>query len=160
MSLEANAQLIKESVLGEELTLEECKQLSDIIKHKELSAEEVLFEAGSKDGNLYILIDGKLDIYKDSGTTAKAIHIATVKKGAMIGELSFLDGEAHSMRLSARKSASVLYLSKDDFEAKLLDNPKLIYNVMRSIMRYSHKLQHKITGDNIEMQRMMQNGYM
>lgn len=160
MSLEANAKLIKESVLGESLTFEECEQLLDIIKHKELSAAEVLFEAGSKDGNLYIVVDGKFDIFKESGGTGKAIHIATVTKGAMIGELSFLDDEAHSMSLIARKSAQVLYLSKTDFEAKLLENPKLVYDVMRSIMRYSHKLQNKITGDNVDMQKMMQNGYM
>jgi CRP-like cAMP-binding protein len=160
MSTVANSQLIQESVLGEDLSAKQCEQLSDIVKHKELEADEVLFEPGTKDGNLYILIDGKLDIFRDTGGTSKSIHIATVKKGNMIGELSFIDDEAHSMRLIARKKSSVIYLSKDDFEAKLNEQPRLVYDVMRSIMRYSHRLQHKIMEDSLEMQKMMHNGYM
>ena len=160
MAETANTQLIYESILGEELSMEECGILSEIVKHKELSKEEVLFDAGTKDGMLYILIKGKLDIFKETGGTGGTVHIATVNKGSMIGELSFIDDEAHSMKLVSRKKASVLFLSKEDFEAKLESHPKVVYNIMRSIMRYSHRLQQKMMQENVELRRMMQNSYM
>lgn len=78
----------------------------------------------------------------------------------MIGELSFIDDEALSMCLITRKKSSVIYLSKDDFEAKLNEQLRLVYDVMRSIMHYSHRLQLKIMEDNLEMQKIMHNGYM
>ncbi len=160
MDLKVNIQLIQESVIGEDLSSEHCELLSKIVKRIELNAGEVLFKAGILDKNLYVLTKGKLDIFKGVGGTDKNIHIATVKKGSIIGELSFIDGLPHSMQLVANKAATLLVLSKDDFEAKLESHPKLVYNVMRSIMRYSHNLQQKMMQENIALRRMVQNSYM
>ncbi len=160
MAKQANTQLIFESILGEDLTLEECEVLSNIVKHKELAKEEVLFEPDTKDGMLYILIAGKLDILKELGGVDGSIHVATANKGSIIGELSFLDDEPHSMCVKSRKEASILMLSKTDFESKINTHPNVVYHVMRSIMRYSHKIQHKMSQENTELRRMSQNSYM
>jgi len=154
-----DAKVISESLLGTDLTIEECDVLSKIVVAQKLNAKETLFEPGTKDGNLYLLVEGKLDIFKDTASN-KTIHITTLKQGAMIGELSFIDDESHSMRLVARKDSSVLTLSKTDFESLLSEHPNVVYNVMRSILRYSHKLQRKMLQENLEMQRMVQNEYM
>lgn len=160
MANQANTKLIFDSILGEDLTIEECEVLSDIVKHKELAKEETLFEPGTKDGMLYILIAGKLDILKDLGGVDGSIHVATAKEGSIIGELSFIDDEPHSMRVMSRKESSVLFLSREDFETKINSHPQVVYNVMRSIMRYSHQIQHKMSQENVELRRMSQNSYM
>lgn len=148
--------LIAESFLGADLTPADCETLCQIVEKKELSKGEILFEPDTIDNNLYILVEGKLEILKVAGSN-KTIHVNTIKKGAMIGELSFVDGMAHTMRLQAANDATVLILHHDDFETLGTQNPALMFNVMKSILRFSHQLQRKMLNDNLEMMRMIQN---
>ncbi|NCN42993.1 MAG: cyclic nucleotide-binding domain-containing protein [Piscirickettsiaceae bacterium CG_4_9_14_3_um_filter_43_564] len=147
---------ISESVLGTDLTPEDCETLCQIVEKKVLQKGEVLFEPDTVDGNLYILVEGKLEILKVAGPN-KTIHINTIKKGSLIGELSFVDGIAHTMRLQAANEATVLILHHDDFETLGTQNPALMFNVMKSILRFSHQLQRKMLYENLEMMRMIQN---
>jgi len=147
---------ISESVLGTDLTPEDCETLCQIVEKKVLQKGEVLFEPDTVDGNLYILVEGKLEILKVTGPN-KTIHINTIKKGSLIGELSFVDGIAHTMRLQAANEATVLILHHDDFETLGTQNPALMFNVMKSILRFSHQLQRKMLYENLEMMRMIQN---
>ncbi len=75
----AETQLIAESVLGADLTQADCEALSEIVKQRVLSKGEILFEPETLDGNLYILVDGKLEIQKVI-SPEKTIHINTLKK--------------------------------------------------------------------------------
>lgn len=159
MAKAAETQLIAQSVLGSDLMEADCEILSEIVNQMDLGKGEILFEPDTIDGNLYILVEGKLDIIKVIGPN-KSIGINVIKEGSIIGELSFIDGIAHTMRLQARNEAKVLYVQRDDFEKLTESHPKVAFNVMRSILRYSHKLQRKMLQENIQMQRMVQNEYM
>ncbi len=159
MPCKATAKLITESILGTDLNFEECEILSNIVKYRNLEAKEILFEPDTVDGNLYILLEGKLDIVKVL-SPKKTLSINTIKQGKVIGELSFIDGDAHTMRVQSRKNSKVMYLSKDDFEELLDKHPKVVFNVMRSILRFSHQLQRKMLKENLEMQRLIRNEYM
>lgn len=159
MAKPAEAKLIADSLLGTDLSLEECEILSEIVKYRSLELDEVLFEPDTLDGNLYLLAEGKLEILKVVNNN-NTVSINILKEGSMIGELSFLDGAAHTMRIKARKPSKVLCLSRNDFEALLETHPKVVFNVMRSILRFSHKLQRKMLQESIDMQRMVKNEYM
>lgn len=154
----ADAQLIEQSVLGADLSREDCEVLSNAVKHQKLEADEILFEPDTVDGCLYILINGKLDIIKATGPNT-GININALKPGAIIGELSFIDGVAHTMRLKARITSEVLKIQRDDFEKLADENNRVVFNVMKSILRYSHTLQRKMLNENLEMQRMVSNEY-
>lgn len=154
----ADVQLIAQSVLGSDLVQEDCEILSGIVKHKKLAKDEILFDAGTVDASLYILINGKLDILKAIGPD-KELSINSLKPGSVIGELSFIDGDAHTMRLKARVDSEVLVLHHDDFKALADTNNSVVFNVMKSILRYSHSLQRKMLQENLEMQRMVLNEY-
>ncbi|BBP43512.1 Crp/Fnr family transcriptional regulator [Thiosulfativibrio zosterae] len=159
MAKQAEAKLISESVLGTDLSIAECEILSEIVKYRSLELDDVLFEPDTVDGNLYLLIEGKLEIIKVLGPN-NSVSINVLKEGAMIGELSFIDGNAHTMRIKARKSSKVLVLSREDFEGLLDAHPKVVFNVMRSILRFSHQLQRRMLQENMDMQRMVKNEYM
>ncbi|MEA3404281.1 MAG: cyclic nucleotide-binding domain-containing protein, partial [Pseudomonadota bacterium] len=88
-----------------------------------------------------------------------ALSTSIDKAGSMTGELSFIDGHAHSMRLIAKKDCEVLMLQRDKFEAMVETQSRLTFHVMRSILRYSHKLQRKMNNKYLEMHRMVQNQY-
>ena len=54
------------------------------MKEKNLVKGEILFDEGSADETLYILISGKLEVLKMAGSE-NSITIDTVKQGAMPG---------------------------------------------------------------------------
>ncbi|MBN2865492.1 MAG: cyclic nucleotide-binding domain-containing protein [Thiotrichales bacterium] len=153
-----NSKKIAGSLLGQDLTSEECDVLATIVKIRQLQPAEVLFEAGSKDDILYLLITGKLEVLNvfPGGNT---ISIDVLQEGSMTGELTFVDGVAHTMRVIAKKDSEVLMLHRDEFESLVENHPLLTYHVMRSILRYSHTLQRKINSKYLEMYRMVQNQY-
>jgi len=133
--------------------------MPDNTKTQRLQPNEILFEPNTIDGNLYLLIEGKLDILKVLGPKTE-ICLNTIKSGAMIGELSFIDGHEHTMRLKSRKTSKILQISREDFENLLEQHPRVVFNVLRSILRFSHKLQRKMVTENLELQRMVKNEYM
>ncbi len=152
------AKTISETILGQDVTMEECEILSQAVTQRSLEKGEILFDQGTRDETLYLLISGKLEVVKVlSGETT--IHIDTLKEGSMIGELSFIDGRDHTMRLVAKRDSEVLALHKDAFEALVEEKPMLTYHVMRSILRYTHIMQRKINAKYLEMHRMVQNQY-
>lgn len=154
----ADAQLISESVLGQDLTKEECERLSEIIKHKSISAGEILFDSGDRDGCLYILVEGKLELTKDMGM-GKDMNIATLKPGTMLGEMSFIDGKPHSLKAKALKDSETLVLERTEFESFVQEQPMLTYHIMRAIIRYVHTIQRQQSEQLMDMHRMVQNEY-
>lgn len=152
------AKKIANSVLGQDVTAQECEILAQAVEIRKLAKGEVLFEEGSKDDMLYLLISGKLEVLKMIiGETSVSIEV--LKEGAMIGELSFLDGVPHSLRVVAKQDSEVLMLHRDKFEVLVESHPLVTFHVMRSILRYSHSLQRKMTAKYLEMHRMIQNQY-
>lgn len=154
----SNAKKIADSLLGDKLTPEECEILSTIVKNRQLKADEVLFDVDSTDDTLYILVTGKLEVLKVM-PGKNTLSMDVLLEGTMTGELAFIIGEPHSMRLVARLDSEVLTLHRDDFESLIETNPRLIYNVMRAILRHSHTVQRKINRKYVEMHRMIQNQY-
>jgi len=154
----SNSTKIASSLLGQDLTSEECDVLATIVKSRQLQSAETLFDVGTQDDILYLLITGKLEVLNvfPGGNT---ISIDVLQEGAMTGELTFIDGAAHTMRVIAKKESEVLMLQREAFESLVESHPKLTYQVMRSILRYSHTLQRKINGKYLEMYRMVQNQY-
>lgn len=152
------AKIIAETILGQDLTSEECEVLAKAVIHRTVQKGEILFDEGSTDETLYILVSGKLEVLKMIGSNT-SISIDTLKQGSMSGELSFIDGHAHTMRLIAKMECNVLMLEKHTFEGLVETNPLLTYHVMRSILRYSHTLQRKMNDKYLEMHRLVQNQY-
>lgn len=152
-------QIIAQSVLGADLTEQECQALAQITTQRNLIKDEVLFSEGSLDDQLYVLVSGKIDVIKSAGTKEETI-MATLKPGALAGELSFIDGEAHSMTLKSRNDSHVIVLHRGDFEKLIDSQPLAVYHVMRAILRSSHKLQRELNARFMEMNRFVTNQYM
>jgi len=153
-----NTKKIADSLLGQDLSDADCKILSNIVKSRQLENGEILFDEGSQDDMLYLLITGKLEVLKVL-PGENTISIDVIKAGSMTGELTFIDGVAHTMRVIAKKDSEVLMLHREEFEALVESHPMLTFHVMRSILRYSHTLQRKINMKYLEMHRMVQNQY-
>lgn len=151
--------LIADSVLGADLSAEECEVLAKICSLRTLSDQDILFSPGDTTGQLFVIASGRIEVIKNKGSKDETI-MATLKPGALAGELSFIDGEPHSLTLRSRRDSQVVILHRDDFEKLIDTHPSIVYNVMRAILRASHKLQRELNARFMEMNRFVTNQYM
>lgn len=150
---------LSQSVLGTDLSETECQALLEISKKRSLKKDEILFKEGDSDDQLYVVISGKIDVIKNLGAKDETI-MAALTAGSLAGELSFIDGEPHSMTLRSRKDSLVIILNRSAFESLITTQPHAVYNVMRAIIRASHKLQRDLNTRFMEMNRFVTNQYM
>ena len=69
----------------------------------------------------------------------------------MIGQLGFIDGVEHSAGVRALNNCEVFTLHRNDLEALLLEDPDLVYKVMRAIVRTVHTILRRMNIQYVEM---------
>jgi CRP/FNR family cyclic AMP-dependent transcriptional regulator len=84
-------------------------------------AGERLFEQGSIGDGLYLVVRGKLKVTSYSVAGREAL-LGIEGQGAVIGEISMLDGGPRSASITAIEDSEVLALSRVDMLAYLSDN--------------------------------------
>ena len=138
------------SRLGTEFTDQEAMRLAALMDMQELQANEFLISEGMADDSLHVVLEGHLEVVKRTAGDSIA-SIAIIREGDLAGELSFLDGDVHTVGLRAIGNCRVISLKKENFEKIVVDDPKLAYKVMRAIARSSHRVIHQMNHNFIEL---------
>jgi CRP/FNR family cyclic AMP-dependent transcriptional regulator len=81
-----------------------------------LTSGEILFRAGASDDGCYRVEEGLLKVTIVSGSGAERI-LTFLGPGAIVGELSIIDGQPRSATVVAVRDAKVSFLSRANFEA-------------------------------------------
>lgn len=106
--------------------------ICSISKHMEaFSATQgtVIFDEGSEDNTMAIVITGKIDIIKrESGS--KVNIIASILPSQSFGEMSLIDGEARSARAVAASDVELLLLTKEKLLSLREENASLAFNLL------------------------------
>ncbi len=144
------ARLITHSSLGAELSDNEVGVLGALMVERELADGEFLFEDGTNDDSLHVILMGKLEVVKRTGSDETA-SLAVLRDGELAGELSFIDGAPHTVGLRALCETHVLSLSRESFEAIVDSNPQLVYKVMRAVARSAHRIVHRMNTEFVEL---------
>jgi len=144
------ANLILNSSLGAELSHEEAGELSALMNMLALKDGDFLISEGTQDDSLHVLLEGKLEVIKDTAADGTA-SLAILRDGDLAGELSFLDGATHTVGLRALCDCHVLSLKREDFEKIVDKHPQTVYKVMRAVARSAHRIVHQMNHDFIEM---------
>jgi CRP/FNR family transcriptional regulator, cyclic AMP receptor protein len=99
-------------------------------KRVQLAAGEILFRAGASDDGCYRVEDGLLKVTMVSGSGAERI-LAFLGQGAIVGELSVIDGLPRSATVVAVRNAVLGRLSRAEFEAFAENHPALYKSLVR-----------------------------
>jgi CRP/FNR family cyclic AMP-dependent transcriptional regulator len=150
MSESAILEGLADSRLAVELNQAQRRTLASIMTLRDLRQGEVLVAEGSVDDHLYVVASGALGIVKAAGTENE-LTLSTARPGGVVGELSFLDGATRYASLVALSDSRVLGLSRDDLESLLERDPKVVYHVMRAIVRVVHDLQRRLSMQTAEL---------
>jgi CRP-like cAMP-binding protein len=97
-----------------------------------LSADEVLFLSSDPGDGCYRVEDGLLKVTMVSRTGNERI-LAFLGAGAIVGELSVIDGRPRSASVVAVRAATLSFLSRAAFEAFAQKNPE-VYKALVKIL--------------------------
>ncbi len=142
--------LLLNSSLGTELSQDEAGVLNDLMSLRELADGEFLITEGTHDNSLHVLLEGKLEVVKRTGA-GEIASLAVLREGDLAGELSFIDGELHTVGLRALCDTRVLSLPRENFEGVVDANPQLVYKLMRAVARSAHRIVHQMNHEFIEL---------
>lgn len=101
-------------------------------QNKVFKANEVLFHIGDPADVMYIVRKGTLRVFFPKG--GEEVTVATLKDGAIVGEMAFFDDKPRSASVKAQDDTEVTIITKPDFEKLLTQVPKWIVTMMQSLV--------------------------
>jgi CRP/FNR family transcriptional regulator, cyclic AMP receptor protein len=101
-------------------------------KSVRLAADEVLFLVGDPGDGCYRIEDGLLKVTMVSRSGTERI-LAFLGPGAIVGELSMIDGRPRSASVVAVRDAALIFLSRAAFEAFAQKHPE-VYKTLITIL--------------------------
>ncbi|HOK41400.1 MAG TPA: cyclic nucleotide-binding domain-containing protein [bacterium] len=115
---------LKKCHLFSNLTDEELKLVADITEERKEKKGTVLFYEGSNNQDLYLIIDGTVEI-SICITLEEKFVITKVKNGGIIGDFAFVDEGARSATATVVDDAHLLVISKSAFEKLIFEHPRI-----------------------------------
>ena len=128
---------VQDSMLGEELTLDECEILAEKMVAHPLKKDECLVKQNEQVFTLFVLIEGQLAVVDSEDANAKTVY--TMTKGECAGTRAFVDRKPRTASLKAIDNALVYTLEPDAFESLIVKHPIIVYKVMRALFRITHR---------------------
>lgn len=99
---------------------------------KKYNSGDVVFSEGDDSDHVYIVIDGKADVYKSDHFKNK-IHIATVGNGALIGEMGVFLDMHRSATIYAKTPLTLVEFTNENFINALPKTPDLTLRLLKSL---------------------------
>ena len=105
----------------------ELKDLYSAGTKLSLKKDQVLFSENSVQETMYIILSGKMEVYK------KQKQIAVRETGDFLGEMALLESKPRSASVRALSNVDVLEVDKKTFFKYFAPNPKAIWEILKVI---------------------------
>jgi CRP-like cAMP-binding protein len=105
----------------------ELERIYDAGKKLTLKKDQVLFSENSFQETLYIILSGKMEVYK------KQKQIAVREAGDFLGEMALLESKPRSASVRAFTDAELLEIDKKTFFDFFAPNPKAVWEILKVI---------------------------
>ena len=121
------------------LDKDELKIISKKINMIKLEKGEILFKEGDKGDCVYFIVDGEVEVLKESISGKRIgvdrVLITTLTRGRSIGEMSVIDKIPRSATVKASTKATLIALTLGDFDIICEDCPKIGLKIIKEISR-------------------------
>ena len=116
------------------LANEDMNVLARYFKTRHLSAGQILWEEG--DSCLYVafVVQGHMEIKKDTEFEGKQVVVGIYGRGAIVGELCILDGSPRAISAVAMDNVDLLILSSDSFSLLLEEESDLGIKLLKGML--------------------------
>ena len=117
--------LLKTVDLFQNIPGELLSQVSQISKATNFAKEEIIFNEGDSGNSMFIVIEGKVAITKGDK------EIASLGKGASLGEMALLDHEERSANAIAEEDSVLLKIDQDVFYELMESNADIMKQIIK-----------------------------
>ncbi|MGB9600394.1 MAG: cyclic nucleotide-binding domain-containing protein [Myxococcota bacterium] len=131
---------LKEVSLFKNISSERLARIATIAKEIEFSRGDKIINEGDEGDSLFIIVDGRVSIYK--GKEA----IASLGPKDFFGEMAILDSEPRSASVIADTEIICLKISREDFTEILIDEHEIMLAIIKSLV-------HRLRQTNIKTEK-------
>ncbi len=117
--------LLKTVNLFQTIPTEDLSKVAQIAEEEQFGANIPLFAEGDFGDSLYIVVDGDVKIHKGDR------HIASLGKGACLGEMALLDQEPRSADVTMETDATLLKITQEDFYEIMSSNMEIMQGIVK-----------------------------
>ncbi|HXV97518.1 MAG TPA: Crp/Fnr family transcriptional regulator [Anaerolineae bacterium] len=125
---------LKEVTLFAGLSEAELGTIVDNLHPREFKKDELVFRQGDHSRELYIVMRGKLRIFRISPSGAETT-IAIYSTGSVVGEFAVVDSEPRSATAKAIEATDLLVMSHDTFLQYMRQIPDLALGMTKLLAR-------------------------
>jgi serine phosphatase RsbU (regulator of sigma subunit) len=126
-------QRIRDIPLFVDLPSSEIKHLAESLQTRNVKEGTVLLQEDRSEGDLFILLDGEVEIIKALGTGDERL-LAVREASTFLGEMSFFSEDGrHTASVRAKTPLEVMEISRTDFDALLNRHPPMAYGLVRTL---------------------------
>ncbi len=115
------------------LKTETIQTISKMTSEKNYSDGELLFSQGKTGHSLFIIVSGKVVIFRTT-ETGKEKHITTLKENDFLGELSLFDAKIHTASARCLEQSKFLVIGRDDIEGLVYQHPKIALSFLKALI--------------------------
>jgi CRP-like cAMP-binding protein len=105
---------LKNNPICSHLSDDQLKDLINTGKTKTIDTETVLISEGDKADKVYLIIEGKVKVYKKDSNDIET-EIATIEKGNIFGEMALFDKGLRSASVKTIEPSKFLIFNGDKF---------------------------------------------
>ena len=106
--------------------------MEELLEQRFFRRGEVVFAAGQVDGELMVILQGCVDILVPH-SQGRDVRLARIRRGGMLGELSFLDRAPRAATAVATEDVLLGVLSRERFETFARDYPEAGRRVLTNL---------------------------
>jgi CRP-like cAMP-binding protein len=130
---------LKQGDVFYQFTQTQLELVANLCQEKVFAAGETIFEENSNSKELYIIVQGEIDILIDPGIIgtkekAEKVRIATMRRGQSFGELALVDeGLRSATARVSDKETRLLVISRENLIMLCETYPQLGYRLMYNL---------------------------
>ena len=129
-SLATNCEVLRRSLLVYGLKQEQVESIGRLGHTQSFTAGEHLILLGSRDADIYVLMDGKVDVLTNDGD-----KLAELGAGSIIGEIAFVDAGPRHAHVVASGFVTTLRFPAKELRALLCADKTAGFIVLTNIAR-------------------------
>lgn len=143
-------EVVAKSILARELSPGDVEILASLVRRHDLADGQLITPEGEPDSHMHVVVNGALAVSRH-GADGQWENLHVMTAGDLVGELSFLDGTPRFAALRALGKTEIFSLDRADLEGLVEKHPWIAYRIMRSIVRFTHGLQRRMSMQSAEL---------
>jgi CRP-like cAMP-binding protein len=112
-----------------DLDADELDAVGRAVTELPFPADRVLLREGTRGSDMFIVVEGLLEVTRDGA------HVATVGPGEFVGELAFLTGAARNATVTTRTPTRVLHVDSRALDEVLDRAPQIAVKMLPVVAR-------------------------